>query len=81
MVDRRELFGSGLRMLLQGGSVAHLLKWVKDDPKRDMQVSFSYPGVASWGLKLTEDGRTIADVVSHSFEGCTLQAVTALGKL
>lgn len=80
MVDRRDVFGAGLRMLLQGGSVAHLLKWVKDDPRRDMQVSFSYPGKASWGLKLTEDGLVLADEVSDTFEGCTLLAVNRLGK-
>lgn len=81
MVDRAKLFGGGLRMLLSGGSWAHLMRWAKQSSNRVIETRLSYPeGKASWSLSLEEGSTVVFQATSDSLETVTFQAVAAIGK-
>jgi len=82
MVDRAKLFGGGLRVLLSGGSWAHLMQWCKQDEGRMIETSLTYKNSkADWSLALKEpDGSYLYTGSGGSLEDLTFKAVGAVGK-
>jgi hypothetical protein len=81
-MSRAELFSAGLRVFLSGGSGAHLMRWCKQDGRRDIALTLQYPnGEASWGLTLTDENKEqLFHNVGGSLESLMFQAVAAMGK-
>lgn len=80
-MDKKQIFGGLVRGAVNTASLFRIAYWVKQRPKRKLAIGLYYnEDVAVWTISLLENGNTVCQVSSDTFENVTAMAVVALGK-